>query len=51
MVTHHEMQDKKTDLIIEVRPSIIKDNYSGIKQQNYHIEAEKKIEGNEENEK
>ena len=41
--THTEMQDKKTDLIIEVRPSIIKDNYSGILKQNYHKEAEKKI--------
>jgi len=41
--THTEMQDKKTDLIIEVRPSIIQDNYSGILKQNYHEEAEKKI--------
>ena len=48
--THTEMQDKKTDLIIEVRPSIIRDNYSGIKKQNYHIEAENKI-GNQEDEK
>ena len=48
--THTEMQDKKTDLIIEVRPSIIRDNYSGIKKQNYHIDAENKI-GNQEDEK
>ena len=41
--THTEMQDKKTDLIIEVRPSIIKDNYSGITKKEYHLKAEEKI--------
>ena len=41
--THTEMQDKKTDLIIEVRPSIIKDNYSGIDKKEYHKDAEDKI--------
>ena len=41
--THSEMQDKKTDLIIEVRPSIIKDNYSGITKKEYHLKAEEKI--------
>ena len=42
------MQDKKTDLIIEIRPSIIQDNYSGILKQEYHKTAEEKI-INEEN--
>ena len=45
--THTEMQDKKTDLIIEVRPTIIKDNYSGIKKSDYHLKAEEKIESHE----
>ena len=39
--THTEMQDKKTDLIIQVTPSIIKDNYSGIDKKDYHKDAEK----------
>jgi type II secretory pathway component GspD/PulD (secretin) len=40
--THTEMQDKKTDLIIQVTPSIIKDNYSGIDKKDYHKDAEEK---------
>ena len=36
------MQDKKTDLIIQVTPSIVKDNYSGIEKQDYHKNAEEK---------
>ena len=32
----------KTDLIIEVTPSIVKDDYSGIIKQDYHKEAEEK---------
>ncbi|MDB4859415.1 secretin and TonB N-terminal domain-containing protein [Candidatus Marinimicrobia bacterium] len=40
--THTEMQDKKTDLIIQVTPSIVKDNYSGIDKQDYHKNAEEK---------
>ncbi|MAZ60938.1 MAG: hypothetical protein CMG50_02020 [Candidatus Marinimicrobia bacterium] len=40
--THTEMQDKKTDLIIQVTPSIVKDNYSGIEKQDYHKNAEEK---------
>ena len=43
------MQDKKTDLIIEVKPSIIRDNYSGIEKKDYHKEAENKIIEEEEN--
>ena len=41
--THSEFEDKKTDLIIEVRPSIVHDNYSGIRKKHYHKEAEQKI--------
>ena len=41
--THSELEDKKTDLIIEVRPSIIHDDYSGIRKKHYHKEAEQKI--------
>ena len=40
--THTELQDKKTDLIIQVTPSIIKDNYSGIDKKDYHKDAENK---------
>jgi len=40
--THTEKQDKKTDLIIQVTPSIIKDNYSGIDKKDYHKDAEEK---------
>ena len=40
--THTEMQDKKTDLIIQVTPSIVKDNYSGINKKDYHKDAEEK---------
>ena len=40
--THAEKQDKKTDLIIQVTPSIIKDNYSGIDKKGYHKDAEEK---------
>ena len=40
--THTEMQDKKTDLIIQVTPSIVKDNYSGIDKKDYHKGAEEK---------
>ena len=36
------MQDKKTDLIIQVTPSIVKDNYSGIDKKDYHKDAEVK---------
>jgi len=31
-----------TDLVIEVTPTIVKDNYSGIQKKNYHIKAEEK---------
>ena len=41
--THSKEQDKKTDLIIQVRPTIVKDNYSGIEKQYYHKIAEKKL--------
>jgi len=40
--THTQTQEKKTDLIIEVTPSIVKDDYSGIIKQDYHKEAEEK---------
>ena len=35
-------KQKKTDLIIQVTPSIIKDNYSGIDKKDYHKDAENK---------
>ena len=38
--THTQDINKKTDLIIQVRPTIVKDNYSGITKQNYHRELE-----------
>ena len=40
--THTETQDKKTDLIIQVTPRVIKDNYSGIDKKDYHKESENK---------
>ena len=43
LFTHTLEEDKKTDLIIQVKPTIIKDNYSGIKKQFYHKDAEKKL--------
>ena len=38
--THTQDMNKKTDLIIQVRPTIVQDNYSGITKQNYHRELE-----------
>ena len=34
---------KKTDLVIQVKPTIVKDNYSGIVKQYYHDDAEKRL--------
>ena len=42
--THIKETEQKTDLIIQVKPTIVKDNYSGIKKQYYHEKAEKKLE-------
>jgi len=42
--THSKTEEKKTDLIIQVRPTIVKDNYSGIDKQYYHEDAEKALE-------
>ena len=42
--THYYDTEQKTDLIIQVKPTIIQDNYSGIKKQYYHNDAEKKLE-------
>jgi len=47
--THTEKHENKTDLIIQVTPSIIKDNYSGIIKQDYHKNAENKTFNNDEN--
>jgi len=44
LFTHTKDTEQKTDLIIQVKPTIVKDNYSGIKKQYYHEEAEKKLE-------
>ena len=46
--THSEMQDKKTDLIIQVTPRVVKDNYSGIDKKDYHIKAEDEVFNQEE---
>ena len=37
-------EQKKTDLIIQVKPTIVKDNYSGIDKQYYHEDAEGTLE-------
>jgi len=44
LFTHTQEIDKKTDLIIQVKPTIVKDNYSGIEKQYYHENAEKQLE-------
>ena len=41
--THTMEEDKKTDLVIQVKPTIVKDNYSGIVKQYYHDDAEKRL--------
>jgi len=41
--THNEVSEKKTDLIIQVKPTIVVDNYSGIDKKDYHIEAEGRV--------
>jgi type IV pilus assembly protein PilQ len=38
--SHNEVSEKKTDLIIQVKPTIVKDNYSGIDKKYYHMDAE-----------
>jgi len=38
--THNSIEEKKTDLIIQIKPSIVIDNYSGIEKKDYHNEAE-----------
>ena len=41
--THSKDTEKKTDLIIQVKPTIVQDNYSGITKQVYHENAEKRL--------
>tara|TARA_B100001094_G_scaffold329213_1_gene391457 strand:- start:7565 stop:8959 length:1395 start_codon:yes stop_codon:yes gene_type:complete len=43
--SHNELSEKKTDLIIQVKPTIVVDNYSGIDKKDYHIDAEESILG------
>ena len=38
--THTQSEKKKTDLVIQVKPTIVIDNYSGIDLKEYHKEAE-----------
>ena len=38
--SHTSTEEKKTDLVIQVRPTIVVDNYSGIEKKEYHEEAE-----------
>jgi len=40
LFTHSKEEQKKTDLIIQVKPTIVKDNNSGITKQYYHENAE-----------
>ena len=35
---HYEELVQKTDLVIQVRPKIVYDNYTGIEKNKYHIE-------------
>ena len=42
--THTTEEQQKTDLIIQVKPTIVKDNYSGIEKQYYHKDAEGTLE-------
>jgi type IV pilus assembly protein PilQ len=42
--THTTEEQQKTDLIIQVKPTIVKDNYSGIDKQYYHEDAEGTLE-------
>ena len=41
--SHNEISEKKTDLIIQVKPTIVVDNYSGIDKKEYHIDAEESM--------
>ena len=41
--SHNSVEEKKTDLIIQIKPSIVVDNYSGIDKKDYHERAEEKI--------
>ena len=50
LFTHSSEEEKKTDLIIQVRPTIIVDNYSGIDKQYYHKNAELRLDVNDPNE-
>ena len=43
LFTHTMEEDKKTDLIIQVKPTIVQDNYSAINKQYYHKDAEKRL--------
>jgi len=41
--THTSKTEKKTDLVIQITPHVIKDNYSGINKTEYHKAAESRI--------
>ena len=40
LFTHITEVESKTDLVIQITPKIIHDNYSGINKSNYHLETE-----------
>ena len=40
LFTHISDIESKTDLVIQITPKIIHDNYSGINKSNYHLETE-----------
>jgi len=41
--THTVEHENKTDLVIQITPRVIKDNYSGIAKKSIHSESEKLI--------
>ncbi len=43
LFVHYEELVQKTDLVIQVRPKIVYDNYTGIEKNKYHIETEKNL--------
>lgn len=43
LFTHYEELIQKTDLVIQVRPKIVYDNYTGIEKNEYHIQTEKDL--------
>ena len=49
LFTHISDIESKTDLVIQITPKIIHDNYSGINKNQFHIETENKLVNYEQN--